>query len=40
MIGADIAGWEEIVGVEFMQEYVDLAKSRVAYWHTHKEDIK
>ena len=40
MIGADIAGWEEIIGVEFMSEYVTLAKSRIAYWHTHKGDIK
>lgn len=40
MIGADIAGWEEIIGVEFMAEYTQLAKSRIAYWHTHKGDIK
>jgi DNA modification methylase len=40
MIGADIAGWEEIIGVEFMEEYVALAKKRIAYWHIHKEDIK
>jgi site-specific DNA-methyltransferase (adenine-specific) len=40
MIGADIAGWESIVGVEFMPEYVELAKKRIAYWHNHKGDIK
>ncbi len=40
MIGASLAGWESIVGVEFMPEYVELAKKRIAYWHNHKGDIK
>lgn len=31
-IGAFMAGWDEIVGVEFIREYVDIARARLAYW--------
>ncbi len=31
-IGAEMAGWEEIVGVERGEEYVDIARQRVAFW--------
>lgn len=31
-IGAFMAGWDEIVGVEFTREYVDIARARLAYW--------
>jgi len=32
MIGALLAGWDEVIGVEMMGEYVDIAKARLAYW--------
>lgn len=32
MIAAMLAGWEEIVGVELKQEYVDIAEARLAHW--------
>jgi site-specific DNA-methyltransferase (adenine-specific) len=34
MIGAGLAGWEQIVGVEFDTEsgYVDIAKARLEHW--------
>jgi site-specific DNA-methyltransferase (adenine-specific) len=32
MIGCALAGWEHIVGIEFMEEYVELAKKRIDYW--------
>lgn len=31
-IGAMLAGWEEIVGVEFMPEYVEIGRARIAHW--------
>jgi len=34
MIGAHLAGWEEIVGVEMEREYVEIARARLAYWTT------
>ena len=32
MIGCGLAGWDEIVGVELMPEYADIAEARLAYW--------
>lgn len=32
MIGAMLAGWDEIVGIEREQEYVEIAEKRLAYW--------
>lgn len=32
MIGALRAGWDEVVGIEREDEYVSIAKQRVAYW--------
>ena len=32
MIGAFQAGWECIVGVEFLRAYIDIAKARLDYW--------
>lgn len=34
MIGAGLAGWEEVVGIEFDKEngYVDTARKRLAHW--------
>lgn len=31
-IGAGLAGWEEIVGIDFEQDYCDIAESRLRYW--------
>jgi hypothetical protein len=32
MIGASLAGWEDIFGIEFNKEYVACAKKRIAHW--------
>jgi len=32
MIGALLAGWRNIVGIELEQEYVDIAEARLAWW--------
>ena len=37
MIGAHLAGWEEIVGIEMDRDYVNMAKARMAYWTTRPE---
>jgi len=36
MIGALLAGWEEIVGIEMETEYVEIAEARLAHW-AHKQ---
>ncbi len=35
IIGAMLAGWEDIVAVEQSQEYVDIARHRVEFWKRH-----
>jgi len=32
MIGAMQAGWDEILGIEMDQEYIDIGHARIAYW--------
>ena len=32
LVRALLAGWDEVIGVEMMGEYVDIAKARLAYW--------
>lgn len=32
VVGAMLAGWEEIVGIEREEEYVDIAQRRVEFW--------
>lgn len=32
VIGALLAGWDEVVGVELDAEYIDIAKARIAHW--------
>lgn len=32
MIGVDLVGWEEIIGIEQEKEYVEIAKARLEYW--------
>jgi site-specific DNA-methyltransferase (adenine-specific) len=34
MIGAMLAGWDEIIGVEMSPEYVEIAQARLAWWQT------
>jgi len=36
MIGAMLAGWEQIVGVEITPEYIPVAEARLRYWETKK----
>lgn len=31
-LGALLAGWEEVIGVEMMPEYCRIAQARIAYW--------
>jgi len=33
-IGAMMAGWEDIVGVELTPEYIPIAEARIKYWET------
>ena len=32
MIGAHLAGWEEIVGIEMERDYCEIAEARLAHW--------
>jgi len=32
MVGALLAGWDEIVGVEMMPEYVKIGRARLEHW--------
>ncbi|MEO1103240.1 MAG: hypothetical protein AAFW98_05855, partial [Pseudomonadota bacterium] len=32
MIGALLAGWDEVVGIEMSQEYCEIARARIAHW--------
>lgn len=37
IIGAFMAGWDEAVGVELEQEYIEIAERRIAYWLTEED---
>lgn len=39
MIGALLAGWEEIVGVELEADHVRIAEARLAYWQQRKHEF-
>ena len=41
-IGAMLAGWEEIVGIELEEQYVPIGEARMKYWQTHtvKSEVK
>lgn len=39
MIGAKLAGWEEVVGVELEEEHIKIAQARLAYWEQMKYKI-
>lgn len=32
MIGALLAGWRNVIGIDIMPEYVDIAKARIKWW--------
>ena len=32
MIGAILAGWEEVTGVELTDEYIPIAEARIEHW--------
>ncbi len=32
MIGAAMAGWEEVVGIELSEQYCEVGRSRIDYW--------
>lgn len=32
MIGAGLAGWEEVVGIDTSEEYCEIARVRLAHW--------
>lgn len=38
MIGATLAGWDEVVGIEREVEYVEIAEKRLAYWREQREE--
>lgn len=33
MVGAVLAGWENVDGIEMGEDYIEIAKRRVAYWN-------
>lgn len=39
MIGAMLAGWEHVEGVEMESEYIEVAKARLAFWQQMKPKI-
>lgn len=41
-LGALLAGWEEIIGIEMMPEYCRIAEARIAYWEQmrHRIDLR
>lgn len=32
MIGALLAGWDDVTGIEQSSEYIEIAKKRIAWW--------
>jgi DNA modification methylase len=38
MIGALFAKWDEVVGIEFDPEYIEIAKARLSYACAHPEE--
>lgn len=39
MIGAFLAGWEEIIGVELEADHVAIAEARIAYWQQRRYEL-
>jgi len=41
MVTAVISGcWEEIVGIDFVQDYCDIAEARLEYWSNQSVQLK
>ena len=40
MIGARLAGWEEVTGIELNEEYIEIGKARLAHWLKQNAQIK
>lgn len=38
MIGAMLAGWDDLTGIELQRKHIDVAQKRIAWWHEHGED--
>ncbi len=36
MIGALLAGWDEVVGVELSPEYAEIARARLKHWQRYR----
>jgi site-specific DNA-methyltransferase (adenine-specific) len=39
MIGAMLAGWEDVVGIERESEYVEIARKRIEHWKSKEESM-
>jgi len=39
MLGAMVAGWDEIVGIEREEAYIPIAKARLAWWAEHPDGV-
>lgn len=39
MIGALLAGWEDVLGIELEREYADIARARLAWWTYQPRDV-
>ena len=39
MIGAMLAGWEDVQGVELEADHIPAAEARLAYWHARKGEL-
>ena len=39
MIGAELAGWEDVVGVELEEEHVKIGEARLAYWRQRRHEL-
>jgi site-specific DNA-methyltransferase (adenine-specific) len=40
IIGAMIAGWDEVHGLEYGHDHIEIAKNRIEYWREHDLDEK
>jgi len=38
-IGAMLAGWEQVVGIELSEEYCEIGKARLAYWRAQMQPL-
>ncbi len=40
MIGAALAGWDEVVGIEMTPEYLPIAEARLVWWTAHPGEVE